>query len=543
MSTLAEELRALRTNQDDERKRREAFEADRRRVSALNQELEDAWDFTPVLDEQRRAGQTGSEGLNLWYKLIADRVVNLARLIWRSNAHKNAEWIEYPVPSSAFTDVVIPNDFSPDRVVVASARAAQQVLSQALQATRPDAKKDATEIDKVSQLVRQVGETWADALAAFTMPPFAMEVLRKHVGTTLFTARQQAEPARRARLLSVWGRLNLYAQPKADETEAQNEQDVETLLDLGRVLYEDKWQRQLAAIAIQPPERRLVKAIIVAAMNGDREETVRLIRQMNTATDVNMAAGAWLRDGLMRELLGMAPPRPNPADELLKSNPPTTVAAVLQEAGRIRDAVGAGRALDYADRTNDIIRRLWGAMRQIGPQPPPRPDLPPSTSDETFLHHLQNGVRHSPPWTSPFLDAISLVVGWCEKHTSGHADSPTRPNDEPARAGAPQTAQAQPPVHGLDQLAKWASDDLKGQGRSVIETLCQSDGQMSLAELAIRPGVNWENPHKGWEGVQRRLRSWLRKKRWRLSRLNNIGRLIAIPPAKDPRKSRQKAGD
>ena len=79
------------------------------------------------------------------------------------------------------------------------------------------------------------------------------------------------------------------------------------------------------------------------------------------------------------------------------------------------------------------------------------------------------------------------------------------------------------------ELRQFACNDLKGQERAVIEALCDAGGELPIADLAVKPGVGWEDAYKGFESVQRRLSPKIKKQRWKLTRQNNTATLKEFP--------------
>lgn len=77
-------------------------------------------------------------------------------------------------------------------------------------------------------------------------------------------------------------------------------------------------------------------------------------------------------------------------------------------------------------------------------------------------------------------------------------------------------------------LRRFARDKLKGQERAVIEALCEAGGEITIANLAISHGVDWNDPMQGFKDVQRRLKKKLKSEGWQLQRQDNSGRLVNI---------------
>lgn len=77
-------------------------------------------------------------------------------------------------------------------------------------------------------------------------------------------------------------------------------------------------------------------------------------------------------------------------------------------------------------------------------------------------------------------------------------------------------------------LRQFAHDKLKGQERAVIEALCGKGGEMRLPDLAIEPGVGWDDPCQGFRNLQQRLNPKLKPHHWTLVRQNNAAKLHPI---------------
>jgi hypothetical protein len=78
------------------------------------------------------------------------------------------------------------------------------------------------------------------------------------------------------------------------------------------------------------------------------------------------------------------------------------------------------------------------------------------------------------------------------------------------------------------QLRAFARDQLKGQELAVIEALCASKGELPIADLGVKPGVDWADPKQGFRNAQSRLRPKLKKQGWSLTRQNNAAKLKPI---------------
>jgi hypothetical protein len=88
------------------------------------------------------------------------------------------------------------------------------------------------------------------------------------------------------------------------------------------------------------------------------------------------------------------------------------------------------------------------------------------------------------------------------------------------------------PEEGSDDaftpLREFARDSLKGIERAVIESLCALSGEMPIADLAVKSGVNWRDTGEGFKSAQRRLNRKLKSQHWELFRQNNMAKLKMI---------------
>jgi hypothetical protein len=76
------------------------------------------------------------------------------------------------------------------------------------------------------------------------------------------------------------------------------------------------------------------------------------------------------------------------------------------------------------------------------------------------------------------------------------------------------------------ELRNFASKELKGKERAVIEALCDSKGDLPIADLAVKEGVDWDDPFQGFKDAQRRLNPKLKKLGCQLRRRNNAAILV-----------------
>ena len=99
-----------------------------------------------------------------------------------------------------------------------------------------------------------------------------------------------------------------------------------------------------------------------------------------------------------------------------------------------------------------------------------------------------------------------------------------------------QGEEENPPADTYADLRQFARA-LKGQERAVIEALCDAGGELPLGDLAVKDGVDWEDPKGQFKNAQDRLNDKLPAQGWRLIRHNNTAKLISV----EARKRRGKA--
>jgi hypothetical protein len=116
--------------------------------------------------------------------------------------------------------------------------------------------------------------------------------------------------------------------------------------------------------------------------------------------------------------------------------------------------------------------------------------------------------------------------------------TPTTPKkaiaEKPGGSGFPQedTSPTDPPNEFADLLTFARDKPLIGKELAVIEALCRSKGTLPIADLAIKKGVNWEDPKQGFKDVQRRLKPKLKRLGWDLVRQSNAANLIRLKKGK-----------
>ena len=110
--------------------------------------------------------------------------------------------------------------------------------------------------------------------------------------------------------------------------------------------------------------------------------------------------------------------------------------------------------------------------------------------------------------------------------------SPTPPATPASLPPTPPT-----PPDSFDSLRLFAATKLKGMQRAVVEVLCDSNGAMPIADLAVKENIEWEQPIKGFKSAQDRLKDRLKRHGWRLQRRENVATLVKIEGAKEASKS------
>lgn len=108
------------------------------------------------------------------------------------------------------------------------------------------------------------------------------------------------------------------------------------------------------------------------------------------------------------------------------------------------------------------------------------------------------------------------------------SDDATNEDIDDAPAGAERGEGGTAPADPYTDLRNFARDKLKGQERAVIEALCDSHGELPIADLAVKDGVGWNEMSQGFKDVQRRLKPKLKKVGWELSRQDNAAKLKAL---------------
>ncbi len=116
--------------------------------------------------------------------------------------------------------------------------------------------------------------------------------------------------------------------------------------------------------------------------------------------------------------------------------------------------------------------------------------------------------------------------------TGGAGDTPD--TSTPAPPAARESEGGMPPTNlrqyakPFDTLRSFAAARLKGQERAVIEALCDANGELPIADLAVKEGVDWTDSIQGFKNSRNRLTPKLRKQGWRLRQQNLNAKLMVI---------------
>ncbi len=92
-------------------------------------------------------------------------------------------------------------------------------------------------------------------------------------------------------------------------------------------------------------------------------------------------------------------------------------------------------------------------------------------------------------------------------------------------ADASGGGEGETPADQFGELRKFARDKLRKIEQAVVLALCDSEGSLPLADLAMKPNVEWDDAKSGFKNVQDRLNPKLKPLHWRLIRENNVARL------------------
>jgi len=122
--------------------------------------------------------------------------------------------------------------------------------------------------------------------------------------------------------------------------------------------------------------------------------------------------------------------------------------------------------------------------------------------------------------TNEILRLAPLARNWAEMIDP--AQLPPTPTEPKQGEGE------KPPPDQFADLRRFTRDKLKGQERAVMEALCDAGGEVPIADLAVKDGVGWDDPKRGFTNAQRRLKDKLSGQGWRLFRHDNAAKLLAV---------------
>jgi hypothetical protein len=95
------------------------------------------------------------------------------------------------------------------------------------------------------------------------------------------------------------------------------------------------------------------------------------------------------------------------------------------------------------------------------------------------------------------------------------------------RSRRPVDAEPTPADDPYKALREFASKNLIGKERNVIEILCENKGQMRLANLGLKRGLDWVS-ETGFKDARRRLNPKLKPMGWKLERRKGNAHLIKL---------------
>jgi hypothetical protein len=87
-----------------------------------------------------------------------------------------------------------------------------------------------------------------------------------------------------------------------------------------------------------------------------------------------------------------------------------------------------------------------------------------------------------------------------------------------------------PAVEAAPEVRAFAAAELKGKQRAVVEAVCDGGGEMPLADLAVRPDVEWgaRDFDDSWNSLKKAVKAKLRKVGYQLERNGNAARLVRL---------------
>jgi hypothetical protein len=185
-------------------------------------------------------------------------------------------------------------------------------------------------------------------------PPIASSLQRiideaRRDEATLMRAVRDAEEreASTKRARRAWLRVADFkgdAIPEWRTGESFRRRDAELIVELGRVLRDDGWQADVEAIAPGDDAKQLAVGALRLAMNGQVNNVSAMLKVVeDTLVTLGLRADAWLREGLMYEVLKIPPP---PGSRFAQSRESrlAAFAAFAEAAAALADAAEAYRA-------------------------------------------------------------------------------------------------------------------------------------------------------------------------------------------------------
>jgi hypothetical protein len=132
------------------------------------------------------------------------------------------------------------------------------------------------------------------------------------------------------------------------------------------------------------------------------------------------------------------------------------------------------------------------------------------SSDDMFVTIDVNSGYHPTDFAYVEKKANEMARGADDARSRRPVDVEPTPADDPYKA-----------------LREFASENLIGKERDVIEILCENKGQMRLADLGLKRGLDWVS-ETGFKDARRRLNPKLKPMGWKLERRKGSAHLVKI---------------